>query len=755
MKKLCFLFITIWFLSACSSSEISAPDMKNTYAIIPAPVELLPKEGQFEWNSKTTLKIDDPVPDGYLDQHLAFAQSASVNGPQNEVHLYLDNSIEGLEAYQLSITPQKIDLKAKTSAGLFYGIQSLRQLAMKKEGHLYFPALEIKDAPRYSYRGLHLDVGRHFFPVDFIKKYIDLLAYHKMNRFHWHLTEDQGWRIEIKKYPKLAQIAAYRKETLVGHYSDQPHQFDGQRYGGFYTQDEVKEVVQYAKERFVEVIPEIEMPGHSLAALAAYPELGCTPGPFEVGTKWGVFDEVYCPNDVTFQFLEDVLTEVMELFPSKYIHIGGDECPKIRWKESAFCQALIKKEGLKDEHELQSYFIKRIEKFVNSKGRDIIGWDEILEGGLAPNATVMSWRGIEGGIAAAKQGHNVIMTPTSHCYFDYYQSQAEDEPLAIGGFLPLRKVYSYEPTPEELTSEQQKYILGVQGNVWTEYIKTGDKVEYMTYPRACALAEIAWLPKEQKNYDDFVQRMRIHTDRLQEMGVNVAEHMFDAKAKIDAGNGVNISFFTEVGGTNLRYTADGSEPTLESPLYSNPLKVNASTTYKVAAFNEDEKLGRSYEVQFDWHKAAGKKIELTTQAAEKYSAGGIHSIVNGVVGSNVRYGDVEWLGFEGKDFEAVIDLAQEDEVNKVSLRFYQGNGQWIYLPKGVQVSISSDGTNYKTIAESKAVEGEGKVVTLSLDTNGATGRYLKIKVDRYGMIPEGRQGAGHEAWLFVDEIQVY
>jgi hexosaminidase len=366
---------------------------------------------------------------------------------------------------------------------------------------------------------MHLDVSRHFFPVEFVKKFIDGLASYKMNRSHWHLTEDQGWRIEIKKYPRLTEIGAWRKETMVEKNFD-PYVGDGIPYGGFYTQDEVREIVAYAAERHVTVVPEIEMPGHSTAALAAYPELACTEGPFEVSTIWGVKDDIYCPSEKTFAFLEDVLTETMELFPSEYIHIGGDEVPKRRWEESELAQEVMRREGLADEHELQSYFIRRIEAFLLSHGRRLIGWDEILEGGLAPEATVMSWRGMEGGIEAARQGHDVIMTPTDHAYFDYYQGPAEEEPLAIGGYLPLEKVYELEPVPEELTEEEGKHILGAQGNVWTEYIKTADHAEYMTFPRLLAMAEVGWTPAERKDWDDFNRRVGSHVERLDARGFN-------------------------------------------------------------------------------------------------------------------------------------------------------------------------------------------------------------------------------------------
>ncbi|MDP5092104.1 MAG: beta-N-acetylhexosaminidase, partial [Polaribacter sp.] len=414
------------------------------------------------------------------------------------------------------INKNQIKISAKSSKGAFYAVQSLLQLLPPKttSKSIAIQCLEIKDEPKFVYRGMHLDVSRHFFSVDFIKKYLDLMAMLKMNTFHWHLTDDQGWRIEIKKYPKLQEIAAFRKETLIGHFSDEPQQFDGKKYGGFYTQEQIKEIVSYASERQITVIPEIEMPGHSQAAIAAYPELGCTGKQIEVATKWGVFEDIYCTNENTFKFLEDVIDEVIPLFPGKYIHIGGDEAPKTQWKNCIHCQNLIKKEGLKDEHELQSYFITRMEKYINSKGKLIIGWDEILEGGLAPNATVMSWRGIQGAIDAAKQKHTVVLTPNSHCYFDYYQSDNEAEPLAIGGFLPLEKVYDFNPIPDELSTDESKFVLGVQGNVWTEYLSTPEKVEYMVFPRAIALAEVVWSSSENKNYTDFIHRLEFFNKRL-------------------------------------------------------------------------------------------------------------------------------------------------------------------------------------------------------------------------------------------------
>jgi hexosaminidase len=539
------ILLCLGFLVTQTFSSPSTPIEKgqNTYTILPKPVKLDAKNGRFVLKANTSFLISDASLEKTVQAFAAQLNTASgytiavAQGSASEknISFALDASIANAEGYSIEITPKQVVVKASQPAGIFYAIQTLRQLLpaeIEKKTRsnnisLQLPCCNIEDAPRYTYRGMHLDVGRHTFSVDFVKKYIDLMAMHKQNRFHWHLTEDQGWRIEIKKYPKLTSVGGFRKETMLGTHRDKVKKFDGKPYGGFFTQEEVREVVRYAQERFVTVIPEIELPGHSLAALSAYPELSCESGTtFEAATSWGVFKPVFCPKEETFTFLENVLSEVFDLFPSEYVHIGGDEVLKDQWKSSTFCQELMKKEGLKDEHELQSYFIQRIEKFINSKGKKLIGWDEILEGGLSPNATVMSWRGEEGGIAAAKQNHDVIMTPNGYCYLDHYQAKPTDkEPDAIGGYLPVEKVYSYNPDAASLNTEERKHILGVQGNVWTEYITTSDKVEYMAYPRSIALAEVAWSPQATRNYKDFVGRLQKHFSRLDAMGVNYAKHL--------------------------------------------------------------------------------------------------------------------------------------------------------------------------------------------------------------------------------------
>jgi hexosaminidase len=569
-------------------------------SLVPVPASVERRPGSFLIDGRTSIAVDAGSPalndvgrflasrlresTGYplpLDTVLKGGKGA----PAHVIVLTLDPSSSAgkAEAYTLDVTKGGIRITAGDAAGAFYALQTLFQLLPPEFGHgspVYGVAWEvscvrIEDAPRFPWRGMHLDVGRHFFGKKFVEEYIDLISHYKFNVFHWHLTEDQGWRIEIKKYPRLTTVGSWRKETLG----------DGQPHGGFYTQDDVREVVGYARERFVTVVPEIEMPGHSTAALAAYPELSCTGGPFDVQTKWRVFDDVYCAgNEKTFEFLEDVLTEVMELFPGRYIHIGGDECPKTRWKVCPRCQARIKAEGLAGEHELQSYFIRRIEKFLNARGKRLVGWDEILEGGLPPNATVMSWRGVEGGIAAATSGHDVVMTPTSNCYFDYCQGLT-GEPEPVGSYLPLDRVYSYEPVPPGLTEAQARHILGAQGNVWTESIPGPRKAEYMSFPRACAMSEVVWSPREKRNFGDFSSRMAGQYARLVERGVNVRippPSGFEGYPVLFHDTTVTIE--SQVPGSVVRYTTDGADPTEGSPLVSGPLHLRASATLKARTF---------------------------------------------------------------------------------------------------------------------------------------------------------------------------
>lgn len=612
---LCFSAI-LYFSCTTSGLKYEGDSVVN---VIPRPVSAQLGDGRFALTSQTKILFENGNPAvqhvaeffaGQVEKstgmQLALEPSDLTQAAPGAILLTTRNASpkSGAEGYALNATANLVTLSAGQPAGLFYGIQTLLQLlppeilgnSVATGVEWALPAVTIEDQPRYSWRGMHLDVSRHFFPVEFIKKYIDLIALHKMNRFHWHLTDDQGWRIEIEKYPKLTEIGAWRADRTGITWNECQPQQPGEKatYGGFYTKAEVREIIEYARERFVTIIPEIEMPGHARAALAAYPQFSCTGGPFHVATGgyWPIID-VFCPgNDSTFEFFQNVLTEVIELFPSEYIHIGADEVDKANWKICPKCQARIKAEGLKNEMELQSYLVKRIEKFLVSNNKKLIGWDEILEGGLAPEATVMSWRGTSGGIQAAKEGHDVIMTPTSHCYFDYYQGHPDDEPEAIGGFVPLEKVYAFEPTPEELTPDEQKYILGPQANIWTEYIHTPEQAEYMALPRMSALAEVGWSPKHARNLTDFYRRLSAFYLRLDALNVNYRPpEIIGFHRKNVFMDSLNLVLEKPRSYAEIRYTLDGSEPTLESTPYTEPILITENTVLKAREFLPNGKTG--------------------------------------------------------------------------------------------------------------------------------------------------------------------
>ncbi|MEO7175907.1 MAG: family 20 glycosylhydrolase, partial [Saprospiraceae bacterium] len=666
--------------------------------IIPVPVKYSVQPGNFPLAFGTKLSFASDRPDfvraaeywqEFLLQHIRFklTEVAARASETNIIELRYTGDIMEPEGYRLAISADKILIEASTGRGIFYALQSIRQLMPpgieNKSNGLNPPypiqCCTIEDFPRFQYRGLHLDVSRHFFKPATVKEYIDLLALQKMNTFHWHLTDDQGWRIEIKKYPKLTTIGSKRKQTIIGHASAQNPKYDGEIYSGFYTQDEIRDVIAYANSRFVTIIPEIEMPGHALAALASYPELGCSGGPYEVATTWGVFNDVFCPSDKTFTFLEGVIDEVAALFPGPYIHIGGDECPKTSWQNSKTAQEIMKKEGLKDEHELQSYFIRRMEKYINSKGKKIIGWDEILEGGLAPNATVMSWQGIDGGIAAAKSGHDAIMTPQSHCYFDHYQATGSDEPLAIGGFLPLEKVYSYEPIPESLSAEEAKHILGAQGNLWSEYFPEPTQLFYMAYPRSTALAEVLWSPKSSRNFDSFARRLPFFLQRLSQNRINYGNHINHVHYEVlPAEGGVKLALSTRDKSAEIRYSLNFDRPGPKSTLYVGPITLDKNTTVKANTFNSGKAQGAEMTVNFSLHKAAGKNIQVIDAPNPAYNLGGVKALSDGITGSNFRYGDDQWLGWNGKEIDATIDLGSTQNISKMVGRFFQANNSWIY-----------------------------------------------------------------------------
>jgi len=577
VRRLARPLIALMVITRTPSAQPLAP--AERLPVIPAPASVTPGTGTWQPKGRLPVFLPDASEAQLGRAGIAFrsADTATVDGP---------------EGYRLEIAPRGVTITAASDAGRFYALQTLQQLVEAAEGGRV-PAVTIADAPRFSWRGLHLDVGRHFQPVSFIKRYLDLMARYKLNVFHWHLTEDQGWRIEIKKYPRLTEVGSCRKETILAkHFT--PYVGDGVPYCGFYTQEEIREVVAYAAARQITVVPEIEMPGHTVAALAAYPQYACTPGPFEVLTIWGVSDDIFCPSEATFAFLQDIMTEVLALFPSRFIHIGGDEAPKTRWDASPIAQEVIRREGLKDSHELQSWFIQRMERWLAARDRRLIGWDEILEGGLPAGATVMSWRGIGGGIAAARAGHDVVMTPTSHLYFDYYQGDERFEPLAIGGLLTLERVYSYEPIPEALTPDHARHILGAQGNVWTEYLKTAANVEYMAFPRALALAEVTWSPRERRSWASFEARLPQALRTLDRLGVNYRlPHVVGLDADVlTLDSTATVTLSVPIANAVIRYTTDGSDPTATSPRYTTPviLPVTAAGTRVTArAFTREGK----------------------------------------------------------------------------------------------------------------------------------------------------------------------
>lgn len=776
MKKLNHALLAGALALACTSCN---KEQETNYQVIPLPQEVSLTQGN-PFNLNGNVLIAYPENNALLQRNAEFLSEyirqstdyapkikAIAAGEQvtNAITLGLDPGIANKEGYVLTTTPEGISINGQTENGVFYGIQTLRKSipAEAQGATILIPAGEIKDEPRFPYRGMHLDVGRHFFPIEFIKKYIDLLALHNMNTFHWHLTEDQGWRIEIKKYPKLTEIGSQRSRTVIG---KNTQEYDNTPYGGFYTQEEAKEIVKYAQERYITVIPEVDLPGHMLAALAAYPELGCTGGPYEVCPRWGVFEDVLCiGNDKTMQFLEDVMGEIIEIFPSEYVHIGGDEAPRDRWKECPKCQARIKAEGLKAdkkhtaEDRLQSYCMTRIEKFLNSKGRRIIGWDEILEGDVAPNATVMSWRGMEGGIEAAQLGHDVIMTPTSFCYFDYYQTaDTQDEPLGIGGYVHIEKVYSLEPVPAALTKEQGKHILGAQANLWTEYIASTEHVEYMILPRMAALAEVQWTQPEKKDFKDFTTRLARLMKFYQRDGFNYAKHVFDLKADFtpDTDKKAVVVTLSTIDDAPIYYTLDGTEPDSASLKYTEPIAITETADFQAVVIRPEGK-SKVVSKKISFNKATYCPIELTFQPSEKYKFGGAVTLVDGMKG-NDSYATGAWLGFVGGDVEAIIDLGQETEIKRVATSAVVDMSAWIMGSTGLVVSVSDDNKEFREVA-SKDIPAETNIDKKGVENYEITfdpvkARYVKVVIKRSPALPKGHAGEGKAAYMFIDEIEV-
>ena len=689
-----------------------------------------------------------------------------------EIFLSYEENYSPKDGYELAIDKKGIHI-AGNDVGIFNAFQTLIQLFPPHVSNnlIQLPYLYIKDYPHFGYRGLHLDVGRHFFPVSFIKKYLEYMALHKLNYFHWHLTEDQGWRIEIKKYPNLTTIGAWRNGTIIGRYPGKGN--DGIRTGGFYTQEEIKEIVRYAADRYITVVPEIEMPGHGSAAIASYPFLSCFPDEptikyfpkncvwsgdetgKQVQQTWGVFNDVFCAGkEETFKFLKDVIDEIIPLFPGKYIHVGGDECPKSNWKKCPSCQKRIKENNLKDEHELQSYLIQRMEKYINGKGKTLIGWDEILEGGLAPNAVVMSWRGEKGGIEAAKQDHFVIMTPGNPVYFDHTQNENEDS-VTIGGYNPIEKVYAYDPIPAALNSGQAKYILGGQANVWTEYMKNERKVEYMILPRLSALSEILWSSKELRNWENFEKRLLDQFKRYDLWHANYSSAYYDIKASVIPSQdrqGVLWKLTSKMKNGYIGYPPSMLSSAIVK--YTTPIKILRSETYSAHYFLNGKNV-LSVTQKFNLNKATGKKISLNDQPSDSYKGDGAFTLVNGVQNEKGLARSKEFLGFSGTDCNAVIDLSKEESISTVIVHSMKQEASWIWQPLQTDVFISRDGKNFSAIGSTATfTETSGANGIMKVEFDPHKTRFLKIIVKNQGDIPEGSPGSGNKAWLFIDEIEI-
>lgn len=768
MGVLCILFSTCFY--ACSEKRT----LNSDYEIIPKPLDVnckgdasfLLKDGVAVIYPENNRKMQDNAEFlvDYVERQTGVKLTSHAGMPvDGAICLTLDLSDDNAEAYKLIVNDKRVCISGASEAGVFYGIQTLRKsLPVAQDINVNLSAVEIYDKPRFAYRGAMLDVARHFYTVDEVKTFIDMLALHNINRFHWHLTDDQGWRIEIKKYPKLMSVASERKETVVGRWYSGI--YDGKPYGGYYTQDELRDVIDYAAKRHITIIPEVDLPGHMQAALTAYPELGCTGGPYEVRTIWGVSQDVLCVgNDFTLQFVKDVLSEVADIFPSGYIHIGGDECPKVRWEKCPKCQERIKSLGLKSdakhtkEQRLQSYMIQEAAKYLKEKGKRIIGWTEILEGGLVPDATLMSWIGESGGIEAAHQHHDVIMTPNTYLYFDYYQSKkVEDEPLAIGGYLPIEKTYNYEPMPKELTKEEQQYIKGVQANLWTEYIPVFSQVQYMVLPRLGAAAEVQWTDPSKKDYKDFLRRVPHLVAVYDCYGWNYATHVYDVNVdmKADTVNHVLNVQLSTMADDPIYYTLDGQDPTEKSLKYTKPFTIDQSVVLKTMAVHPD----RTSKISVDtirFNKATLKPVVLLQSNESRFSPDGPVVLVDGRNG-NHSFDTGAWLAVAGNDLEAVINMQAETILSSASIHVYVRKDAWLFDARGFSVSVSSDNKNYKEVAsqeykQMQESDSDGIIEhELSFDPCKAT--YVKIKVISEKSMPDWHWDAGKAPFLLVDEI---
>ncbi len=709
---------------ACSSLLFScAPKEVPQVNLIPKPAHIEVTGGYFK-----------------VDSNLVFG-----NDQSGTIRYVVDESFNGgnPEGYALNVTKKGIELRAASKSGLFYGEQTLRQLYTSKG----IPCVSIQDNPRFPYRGLHLDVSRHFFPKEEVMKLLNVMSYYKLNTLHIHLTDAGGWRIQMDKYPKLTTDVAFRTE------SDWQKWWDGKdrkylpegtpgAYGGYFTKEDIREIVDYATARHINIIPEIEFPGHSDEVFVAYPELSCAGKPYTTGD--------FCiGNEKSFTFMEDVLSEVIELFPSEYIHIGGDEAGKGAWKTCPKCQGLMRRKGMKDVDELQSYMIHRAEEFLISKGRKLIGWDEILEGGLAPEATVMSWRGEEGGIKSARMGHDVVMTPGGYMYFDFYQADPKTQPYAIGGYTPIKRAYSYNPVPvDSLTAEESKHILGVQANTWTEYIKDEKHLEYMMFPRALAVAEIGWTPQEDRSWEDFKPRMNANIPVLQRMGINTFTLSDEIETTMEVDTlrrEIKVMLDAEKYPAEIRYTTDGSIPAASSRVYNGPIVVKDSADIKAAIFRDGQLQGTPTEKKVDYHRGINKPIHYNSKLYSGYMAGGMNALLDGYRGG-LTYLDGRWQGYLN-DLDCVVDMGEVTDIHKVSSRFMQLIGPGVYQPGEVELLTSEDGESYisQGVIPTTISNTDKDLSFQEYTFNGDwKARYIRIKAKE-----------ANKGFIFTDEIVIW
>ena len=753
---------------------ISAIADNVNYRVIPLPQEITDMKGTpFVLSLRSVISY--PAGNEKMKRNASFLASylKEVTGKDymvsstkhGNIILCLGLLSSNAEAYQLRVTDKAIIIKGASEAGIFYGIQTLRKsLPLTHKTIISFPQVEINDMPHFAYRGMMLDVARHFFSVDDVKKYIDILALHNVNRFHWHLTDDQGWRIEIKKYPRLTEYGSRRDSTVIGHNSGK---YDGKPYGGYYTQEQAKEIVKYAADRYITVMPEIDMPGHMLGALTAYPELGCTGGPYHVWGQWGVSENVLCAgNDKVLDFIDGVLGELIKIFPSEYIHVGGDECPRTMWKQCPKCQARIKQLELKSdslhsaEDRLESFLIDHAEKFLNIHGRRMIGWDEILDGDVAQNATVMSWRGMSGGIKAAKLGHDVIMSPDPLLYFDHYQTKdIKDEPLAIGGYLPLSMVYGENLVPDELTAQEKKHIIGLQANLWSEYIPTFSQAEYMVMPRIAALSEIQWTQNDKRDYNDFLKRLPHLCAIYNKEGYNYSKHVFDLDVnyKVNYTDHCLDAALTTVDHAAIHYTLSGSEPTSSSPLVKDTLKIKDSCILKAIVVRSSGN-SKVYTQKIDFNKASLKPIKVNQPIYKDYYAQGPETLVDGLCGDN-NYSSGRWVGFSGDDLDATIDLLEPTEISQVSINTLVDKSSWVFDARKFGVEASDDGINFKPVESEDYPpmnESDADGIKLhKLSFSPVKVRYVKVTLESEHSLPSWFTGAvGKAGFLFADEITI-